>query len=107
MKLIQVQEKAPSLTDYDVEVVALAKERAVLCTSNERKIHQICDEYDIESTGTLGVLCCAYEHRVIEHTEFSKLIRKLCYETSSWISSKLKKQIMDHYKIPDYPLILD
>jgi predicted nucleic acid-binding protein len=99
-----VEEKYKSLSEYDVEVIVIAKEKAVLCTSNERNIMRACEEFGIHFTGTIGILCCAWEYKRIEtHKEFSLLMRKLFYECSCWLSPYLKKQVFDSYKIPDRP----
>lgn len=94
---LEISESKKKLSEYDVEVIVIAYEKAVLCTSNERRIKETCDEYNIEHTGTIGVLSCCFEHGILSESEFRKLIIKLFNECTCRLSEKLKKQVYEQY----------
>lgn len=98
----EIRTRKRRLTDYDVEVIVIAHEKAVLCSSNELEIKKTCDEYGIKHTGTIGILCCAYENGIITKVEFKNLLLKLFYECSCRISRQLMNAV-----ISNYPLIND
>jgi predicted nucleic acid-binding protein len=90
----------PALTDYDAECIAIAREKMIYCTSNEKRVMSICQEYDIECTGTIGILCCAYEHEIISRDEFERLLKKLFSpECSAYLGRKVKHAVFSYYKI--------
>lgn len=89
------------LTDCDAEVVTIAYEKYVLCTSNEKRIMTTCKENNIEFTGTLGILCCAYEHSIIDIQTLEMLINKLQYDCSCFLSNKILDKVRNNYKIKD------
>lgn len=89
------------LTDCDAEVVAIAYEKYVLCTSNEKRIMTTCKENNIEFTGTLGILCCAYEHSIIDIETLENLINRLQYDCSCFLSKKVLNDVRKNYKIKD------
>lgn len=89
------------LTDCDAEVVAIAYEKYVLCTSNEKRIMTTCKENDIEFTGTLGILCCAYEHLIIDIKTLEILINKLQYDCSCFLSNRVVNEVRNNYNIKD------
>lgn len=63
--LLKIIEEKPSLSEYDAECIAIAKENLIYCTSNEKRVMNTCQEHGIECIGTIGILCCAFEHQVI------------------------------------------
>lgn len=87
------------LTECDAEVVTIAYEKYVLCTSNEKRIKTTCDENDIKYTGTLGVLSCAYEHDILTQLEFCALIDKLEHECTSFIARALFNDVRRTYEL--------
>jgi predicted nucleic acid-binding protein len=88
------------LSDYDAELIAIAKQDMILCTSNEKRIMNACESYGIEYTGTLGILCCAYERKIIDKSELKYLVDKLfSEECSCHLHPKLKKQIYEQYHL--------
>ena len=89
------------LTDCDAEVVTIAYEKYLLCTSNEKRIMTTCEENNIEFTGTLGILCCAYEHSVIDIRTLEELINKLQYDCSCFLSKRVLQEVRNYYKIND------
>lgn len=94
-----IKEK-PALTDYDAECIAIAREKMIYCTSNEKRVMSICQEYDIECTGTIGLLCCAYEHEVISREDLKLLLEKLFSpECSAYLDRKVKHAVFSYYKI--------
>lgn len=99
----EVQGIAPELTDNDVECIALARERAVLCSTNERKMVDVCNTYGIESTGTIGILSCAFERGFIDRRQVTDLILALFSHPERWYSKAFKKTVCEYYGIP-YPV---
>ena len=93
----KISNSTKRLSDYDIEVIVIAHEKAVLCTSNEKKIKEICEEYNIEHTGTVGILCCCFEQNILSEAEFSRLIITLFTECTCRLSPKLKEQIFKQY----------
>jgi|GEM_PF-5574284 len=51
--LLKIIQDKPALSEYDAECIVIAKEKMIYCTSNERRIMSICQEYDIECKGLL------------------------------------------------------
>ncbi|WP_144461220.1 hypothetical protein [Siminovitchia fortis] len=94
---LEISTSKRKLSDYDVEVIVIAFEQAVLCTSNERRIKETCDEYNIEHTGTIGILSSCFEHGILSDKEFRELIIKLFNECTCRISEKLKQQVFKQY----------
>ncbi len=93
----EIRARKRRLTDYDVEVIVIAHEKAVLCSSNELEIKKTCDEYAINHTGTIGILSCAYENGIITQIEFKILILKLFNECSCRISRQLINDVISEY----------
>ena len=93
----EISESKKKLSEYDVEVIVIAHEKAVLCTSNEKRIKETCDEYSIEHTGTIGILSCCFEHGILSKDEFRKLIIKLFNECTCRLSEKIKNQVYEQY----------
>lgn len=90
----------PALSDYDAECIAIAREKMIYCTSNEKRVMSICNEYNVECTGTIGILCCAFEHGIISKGKFEGLIKKLFSpECSSYLGKKVKKAVFTFYNI--------
>jgi predicted nucleic acid-binding protein len=98
--LSKILTEKPALTEYDAECIAIAKEKMIYCTSNEKRVMGICEEYDIECTGTIGILCCAYEHEIISREEFEHLLKKLfSSECSAYLGKKVRQVVFSYYKI--------
>lgn len=93
----EISTKKKGLTEYDVEVIVIAREKAVLCTSNEKQIRTTCREYGIEHTGTVGILCCAFEHKEISRETFERLMYKLFNESSCRLGKGIKKDVIEYY----------
>ncbi|ADU93758.1 hypothetical protein GYMC52_1295 [Geobacillus sp. Y412MC52] len=90
------------LSEYDAELIAIAGQDMILCSSNEKRIMNACESYGIEYTGTLGILCCAYEHQLIGREEFKGLIDRLFSdECSCHLHPRLKNQIDKQYHLQD------
>jgi predicted nucleic acid-binding protein len=96
--LLKIIDEKPALSSYDAECIAIAKEKMIYCTSNEKRVMSTCQEYDIECTGTIGILCCAYEHEIISLEQFEQLLKKLfSSECTAYIGPKIKKAIFSYY----------
>jgi len=100
--LARIIKEKPALTDYDAECIAIAREKMIYCTSNEKRVMSICKEYDIECTGTIGILCCAYEHEVISREDLERLLKKLFSpECTAYLGKKMKHAVFSYYKISE------
>lgn len=98
--LSKILKDKPALSDYDAECIAIAREKMIYCTSNEKRVISICNEYNVECTGTIGILCCAFEHGIISKGKFEGLIKKLFSpECSSYLGKKVKKAVFSYYNI--------
>lgn len=98
--LAKILEEKPALSEYDAECIAIAKEKMIYCTSNEKRVMSICQDYDIECTGTVGILCCAFEHEIITRNEFERLVKKLFSpECTAYLGRKVKHAVFSFYKI--------
>lgn len=96
----EIVEKRPGLSEYDAECIAIAKESLIYCTSNEKRVINTCLEYGVSCTGTIGILCCAFEYEILNKSDFSLLITKLFSdECSAHISRHLQAMIRDYYKL--------
>ncbi|MCP3763632.1 hypothetical protein NLX67_14730 [Domibacillus sp. A3M-37] len=97
--LLTILEKKPALSSYDAECIAIAREKMIYCTSNEKRVLSICEEYDVDCTGTIGILCCAYEHEILSLNEFEQLIKKLFSpECTAYLGPKIKNAVFSYYK---------
>jgi predicted nucleic acid-binding protein len=88
------------LSDYDAEIISIAKQNMVLCSSNEKRIMNACDFYGIEFCGTVGILCCAFEFEIVTSDDLYDLLEKLFSdECTCHLNHKLKIPIYKHYKL--------
>ncbi|MFW5980588.1 MAG: hypothetical protein ACOCRB_01065, partial [Halanaerobiaceae bacterium] len=91
---------ANQLSEYDRHVIAIAGESSLLVVSNDKPVREICREYDIEVTGTLGVISSAYENDLISFAQMEETYKFLFSEDSScYLSNKLKKRVYNYYSI--------
>lgn len=87
------------LTECDAEVIAIAYESYVLCTSNEKRVMTTCKENEIRYTGTIGILCCAYEHMIISREDLSRLINALQNDCTCFLSARLVEDVKKEYEL--------
>ncbi|MFC0476695.1 hypothetical protein ACFFHF_15930 [Robertmurraya beringensis] len=100
--LSRILDEKPALSEYDAECIAIARKKMIYCTSNEKRVMSICQEYEIECTGTVGILCCAFEHGLISEGEFHRLVKKLFSpECSAYLGRKVKHALFSYYKIKE------
>lgn len=93
---------AKRLSDYDRPVIAIAAEGGLLAISNDKPVREICKKYDIEITGTIGILSAAYENKLISYSKMENAFKYLFSDNSScYLSSRLKSLVFDHYSIED------
>ncbi|KZZ83189.1 hypothetical protein [Bacillus sp. SJS] len=98
--LLKIIEEKPALSSFDAECIAIAREKMIYCTSNEKRVMSICQEYDIECTGTIGILCCAYEHKILSLEQFEQLLKKLFSpDCTEYLGPEIKKSIFSYYNI--------
>lgn len=95
--LEDILDKHGGLSDYDAELVAIAYEKYVLCTSNEKRIMTTCNENGIEYTGTLGILCLAYEKNLITLDGLDDYINRLNDECSCFLSNRIISSVKNTY----------
>lgn len=87
------------LTSYDAELVSIAYEKCVLCTSNEKRIKTTCEENDIQYTGTLGILCLAYEKNIITKDGLNTYINRLQNECTCFLSARVVNVVRKAYAL--------
>ena len=98
--LLKIIEEKPALSSYDAECIAIAREKMIYCTSNEKRVMNICQEYGIEYAGTIGILCCAYEHKILTLEQFEQLIKKLFSpHCTAYLGPKIKQAVFSYYNI--------
>ncbi len=91
---------ANKLSEYDRHVVAIAGESNLLVVSNDKPVREICKEYDIDVTGTLGVISSAYENGLISFAQMEEVYKFLFSDNSScYLDNNLKNRVFDHYSI--------
>lgn len=86
------------LSEYDAELIAIAAEKKLVCVSNEKAIMTACQGYRVETTGTIGILCSAYENRILTGKTFAAYLDKLFSDKCTcFISPKLQQEVLTHY----------
>jgi predicted nucleic acid-binding protein len=91
---------AKRLSEYDRIVIAIAGEGDLLAVSNDKPVRDICKNYDIKVTGTLGIMISAYENKIIEFSQLKECLEFLFSDDSScYLSHNLKNKIYSNYKI--------
>lgn len=91
---------AKRLSEYDRIVIAIAGEGDLLAVSNDKPVRDICKNYDIKVTGTLGIIISAYENKIIEFSQLKDCLEFLFSEDSScYLSNYLKSEIYSYYEI--------
>lgn len=91
-----------SLSEYDIHVIAIARELGYICISNDKPVRKACKIYNIQYTGIIGIISSAYENSKISYSELTKCFRFLFSDKSScYLSSSLKKEVFDEYDIND------
>lgn len=97
--MVAILNRHGGLTDYDAEVVAIAYEKYVLCTSNEKRIMTTCKENNINYTGTVGILCCAFEKGIIKKDELKRMVDKLKNQCTCFISDRVINDVYSTYAL--------
>ncbi|MGM0370524.1 MAG: hypothetical protein ACQEP9_08885 [Bacillota bacterium] len=91
---------AKKLSKYDRHVIAIAGEVDILAVSNDKPVRELCNSYDIKITGTLGVVCSAYENDLISFKVMVEGLEFLFSEESTcYLSNSLKRKIFKYYSI--------
>ncbi len=94
----KVLNKYRGLSEYDAELIAIAAEKKLVCVSNEKAITTVCRGYKVETTGTIGILCSAYENRILAGRAFAAHLDKLFSDKCTcFISPKLQQEVLTHY----------
>lgn len=93
---------AKQLSEYDKYVIAIAGESNILVASNDKPVREICKEYDLEVTGTLGIISSAYENNLVSFKKMKQCFKFLfSKESSCYLSLDLREIIYNHYSIND------
>jgi len=98
---VQLNEEYPSLSTADKIVISIAYERGIICCTNDKNVRKACNQKGIEYTGTLGILCCAYEHKILDKNTFAGLLFKYEQKSSAYIKPTLIKSIRKVYGISE------
>lgn len=91
------QEKYKNLSENDRFGIAVAKEQACYCGSNEKLVRTACADLGIPHTGVLGVLGRAYNKELITKadlialTDLLKSEQTTCYIANEIIEEFLKE----------------
>lgn len=102
----QLEVKYPGLSEIDKIVISIAYEKGLVCCTNDGNARKACEEMGIEYTGTLGILCCAFESKIINKDTFSNLLFKYENESSAYIKPAIIQSIRKLYGIPDNICVL-
>jgi predicted nucleic acid-binding protein len=87
-----------SLSIYDMHVIALCKQTGYMCITNDKPVRKTCEFYEINYTGTIGIIACAYENGIIKYKKLYNYIQFLFSEKSScYLSKDLKTKILKYY----------
>ena len=98
---IQLEKEYPSLSIPDKIVISIAYEKELVCCTNDANARKACSEIGVEYAGTLGILCCAFEHEIIDKNTLSNLLSTYENECSAFITSDIIQPIRKVYGIPD------
>lgn len=99
-KLFYLKDNFKRLSISDKIIICIAYEKSLLCCTNDGQARKACEELNVDITGTLGILCSAYENGIIDWNKFVRLFNKYEYDTSSYLSSEITEQVRRIYKIP-------
>ncbi|MFW6030002.1 MAG: hypothetical protein ACOCRO_07075 [Halanaerobiales bacterium] len=101
MELGRSEDKmAKRLSQYDRYVIAIAGEADLLAVSNDKPVREICKKYDIEVTGTIGIISSAYENKLIFFQQMEHAFIFLFSDQSScYLDNRLKSMVFGHYSI--------
>lgn len=88
-----------SLSIPDRVIISIAYEKNLVCCTNEEMARKACSKIGVEYTGTLGILCCAFEYGIIDKNTFSNLLSTYESECSAYITSEIIQQIRKEYDL--------
>lgn len=98
-KLFYLKENYTQLSTPDKVIISIAYEKGIFCCTNDSLARKACKDIEVKLTGTIGVLCSAYENNVIKREEFIELFNKYNFITSSYLSKNLTNTIRKLYNI--------
>jgi len=97
---ISNQKHAKMLSDYDIHLVVLAEEKNLLVISNDKPIRNICNDYNIEITGTIGIIVSLFENDIITNKLLETAFQFLFSSKSScYLDNDLKDKIKQEYSL--------
>lgn len=99
-KLFYLNEKYPQLSTPDKVVICIAFEKNIICCTNDGNARKACNNISVALSGTLGILCCAFEHKIIDWDKFVSLFNSYGINTSAHVSDELRDEIRRLYNIP-------
>lgn len=90
--------KFKALSIYDRLVISIALQK-IICVSNDKPVRKICKKYGINSTGTLGILCAAFEKGIISKKELKELIDEYRSNSGAYINKDIINEIIRIYHL--------
>lgn len=90
------------LSHYDRILLSIAKENSLLCTSNDKPIRLVCEELNMKVTGTLGILCCAYEKEFLSYEDFCLFFNTYLSLPQTRIGQDIENEIRRLYNIKKF-----
>lgn len=67
----------PRLSDADIQVLSLAKERKGLAVMDEEAGRKVAEQFKIETIGSVGILFSLLKHRIITKEEFKAALNRM------------------------------
>ena len=95
----QELKKFKALSVYDRLVISIALQEKIICVSNDKPVRKICKKYGINSTGTLGILCAAFEKGIISKKELKELIDEYRSNSGAYINKDIINEIIRIYHL--------
>lgn len=104
-KLYYLEKNNKRLSTPDKVVISIAYENNIICCTNDKPARSACESIGVQVTGTIGILCCAFEYSIIDHHTFCNIFNKYCNGTSSYINQEIANTIKKLYNISDNSIL--
>ncbi|AZT91500.1 DUF3368 domain-containing protein [Caldicellulosiruptor changbaiensis] len=98
-RFFQELKKFKAFSVYDRLVISIALQEKIICVSNDKPVRKICKKYGINSTGTLGILCAAFEKGIISKKELKELIDEYQSNSGAYINKDIINEIIRIYHL--------
>lgn len=96
-KFFHELKKFKALSVYDRLIISTAFQEKIVCVSNDKPVRRVCKEYGIKSTGTLGILCAAFEKKIISKEKLEELIEIYQNNSGAYVSKEIINEIRRIY----------